>query len=498
MKRLYLFLVGLFLLPVFVFSEKISWNTRNNFLSGIYKTENVELVSDGAKSLYYKIKKQSYNFNTDDNDVDLFMPFDAENKQKAVVKNYETLQKSFQYKMSDSYIGTCAYFYKNEHKIELQGNKKSVFVPGRVIGSFTINFYIYPMNLSENNVLFKIGSHYYENSNDSICDQSFSAVLDEGVFKCQFRNVFNNEKNKPIPEFTVKAYQRIMPQEWTNLTITYDSFSGVIKLFINGVENGIAKAAGESVYPMIFNPANRCILDIGTAYVGAIDDFLIKHGTETEKIERGFAQDGAVIVSTVQKLDDFNIVIKDINFLDYEKDGAEVKYFARFSSAPFDVDDTVKSIKPVEWIALNEENISYLKNKKAAYFQWKALLLPGVNGYTSPHFSGINLEYEKDFPPSPPSGVKIAEKDGTIFLKWKNNTEQDLKGYKIYYGTKPGVYFCNDAAEGESPIIIDKVDNFKLTKLKKNLIYYITVTAFDDKNANHESAFSEEVSKRVY
>ena len=59
-------------------------------------------------------------------------------------------------------------------------------------------------------------------------------------------------------------------------------------------------------------------------------------------------------------------------------------------------------------------------------------------------------------------------------------------------------YFCNDAAEGESPIIIDKVDNFKLTKLKKNLIYYITVTAFDDKNANHESAFSEEVSKRVY
>ncbi|MBQ1999048.1 MAG: hypothetical protein II220_06130, partial [Spirochaetales bacterium] len=318
------------------------------------------------------------------------------------------------------------------------------------------------------------------------------------VFKCQFRNVFNNEKNKPIPEFTVKAYQRIMPQEWTNLTITYDSFSGVIKLFVNGVENGIAKAAGESVYPMIFNPANRCILDIGTAYVGAIDDFLIKHGTETEKIERGFAQDGAVIVSTVQKLDDFNIVIKDIDFLDYEKDGAEVKYFARFSSAPFDVDDTVKSIRPVEWIALNEENISYLKNKKATYFQWKALLLPGVNGRTSPHFSGINLEYEKDFPPSPPSGVKIAEKDGTIFLKWKNNTEQDLKGYKIYYGTKPGVYFCNDAAEGESPIVIDKIDNFKLTKLKKNLIYYITVTAFDDKNANHESAFSEEVSKRVY
>ena len=498
MKRLYLFLTGLLLLPTFIFAEKISWNTKNNFLSGIYKTENAELVTDGSNTLYYKIKKQSYNLDSDKNNVDLFLPFDAENKQESITENYETIQTNFQYKQSNAYIGTCAYFYKDEHKIELQGNKKSVFVPGTVTGSFTINFYIYPMNLSENNVLFKIGSHYYENSNDSICDQSFSAILDAGIFKCQFRNVFNNEKNKPIPELTVTAYQRIMPQEWTNLTITYDSFSGIIRLFINGIENGIVKAAGESVYPMIFSSVNRCILNIGTSYIGAMDDFLIKHGAGTEQIERGFPAKGAEVVSQVQKLDDFNIIIKDINFTDYQEDGAEVEYFARFSSSPFDADDTVPCIKPVEWTALTKENLSYLKNKKAAYFQWKALLLPGINGHKSPHFSGITLEYEKDFPPASPKGVKIAEKDGSILLKWKNNTEQDLKGYKIYYGTKPGIYSCNDAAEGESPIIVDKINNFKLTNLKKNLIYYITITAFDDKNALHESDFSEEVSKRVY
>mgnify|MGYP003480415131 CR=1 FL=1 len=57
MKRLYLFLTGLLLLPTFIFAEKISWNTKNNFLSGIYKTENAELVTDGSNTLYYKIKK---------------------------------------------------------------------------------------------------------------------------------------------------------------------------------------------------------------------------------------------------------------------------------------------------------------------------------------------------------------------------------------------------------------------------------------------------------
>lgn len=497
MKKLYLFLTGLLLLPMFLFSDEISWNTKNNFLSDIYKTENAELVAEAGSILYYKIKKQSYDFNSNGSNIDLFLSFD-ENKQNAITENYETIRENFQYKRANSYIGTSAYFYKNEHKIELQGNRKSVFVPGTVIGSFTINFYVYPMNLADNNILFKIGSHYYENSDNSICDQSFSAVLDEGIFKCHFRNVFNNENNKPIPEFTVKAYQRIMPEEWTNLTITYDSFSGIVRLFINGIENGIAKAAGKSVYPMIFNPANRCILDIGTSYVGAIDDFLIKHGTQTDGIEHGFPPEGASVVSAVHKLDDFNIVIKDINCTDYQKDGAEVKYFVRLSSSPFDSDDTAAYIKPVEWIPLNKENVSSLKNKKAAYFQWKALLLPGTNGNESPHFSGLTLKYEKDLPPAAPFGVKIAEKDGTIFLKWKSNTEHDLKGYKIYYGTKPGVYFCNDAAEGESPIVIDKVNDFKLTNLKKNIIYYITITAFDDKNASHESSFSEEVSKRVY
>lgn len=497
MKRLYLFLAGLLLLPVFLFSDEISWDAKNNFLSDIYKTENAELVTENGSILYYKIKKQSYDLNSNRNNIDLFLPFESNNKD-AIRENYETIQENFQYKESDSYIGTSAYFYKSKHKIELQGNRKSVFVPGTVIGSFTINFYVYPMNLADNNVLFKIGSHYYENSDDSICDQSFSAVLDEGIFKCHFRNVFNNENNKTIPEFTVKAYQRVMPKEWTNLTITYDSFSGIIRLFINGVENGIAKAAGESVYPMIFNPANRCILDIGTSYVGTIDDFLIKHGAETDGIEYGFPPEGASIVSGVHKLDDFNIVIKDINFADYQKNGAEIEYFVRLSSSPFDADDTAAYIKPVEWIPLNKENLSYLKNKKAAYFQWKALLLPGINGVESPYFSGLTLKYERDFPPAAPAGVKIAGEDGAIFLKWKNNTEQDLKGYKIYYGAKPGVYFCNDAAEGESPIVIDKVNNFKLTNLKKNIIYYITITAFDDKNAVHESSFSEEVSKRVY
>lgn len=497
MKRLYLFLTGLLLLPVFLFSDEISWNAKNNFLSDIYKTENAELVTEGGSNLYYKIKKQSYNFDSDKDNIDLFLPFD-ENGRNAITENYETIQEYFQYKESDSYIGTGAYFYKSEHKIELQGNNKSVFVPGTVISSFTINFYVYPMNFAEDNILFKIGSHYYENSNDSICDQSFSAILDEGIFKCRFRNVFNDENNKPIPEFTVKAYQRVMPKEWTNLTITYDSFSGIIRLFINGIENGIAKAAGESVYPMIFNPANRCILDIGTSYVGTIDDFLIKHGAETDGIEYGFPPEGASVVSAVHKLDDFNIIIKDINFSDYQNNGAAVEYFVRLSSSPFDSNDTVPCIKPVEWLPLNKENLSYLKNKKAAYFQWKALLLPGVNGNESPHFSGLTLKYERDLPPAAPTGVKIAEKDGAILLKWKNNTEQDLKGYKVYYGTKPGVYFCNDAAEGESPIVIDKVNNFKLTNLKKNIIYYITITAFDDKNAIHESSFSEEVSKRVY
>jgi hypothetical protein len=69
-----------------------------------------------------------------------------------------------------------------------------------------------------------------------------------------------------------------------------------------------------------------------------------------------------------------------------------------------------------------------------------------------------------------------------ITIAWDANVESDLAGYKIYYGTAPGVY-------GTS-ITIGTQTTYTLTGLPPGT-YYIAVTAYN--TAGLESGYSNEV-----
>ena len=71
----------------------------------------------------------------------------------------------------------------------------------------------------------------------------------------------------------------------------------------------------------------------------------------------------------------------------------------------------------------------------------------------------------------------------TVDLAWDANTEPDLDGYKIYYGTAPGNY--------APPIDVGNTTQHTLTGLTDGVTYYLAATAYDlDGN---ESAYSAEL-----
>ena len=69
-------------------------------------------------------------------------------------------------------------------------------------------------------------------------------------------------------------------------------------------------------------------------------------------------------------------------------------------------------------------------------------------------------------------------------LRWAPNTESDLAGYKVYYGTESRNY--------TNVIDVGNVTTYKITNLQAGT-YYFAVTAYD--TSGNESAYSEEVSK---
>ena len=75
-------------------------------------------------------------------------------------------------------------------------------------------------------------------------------------------------------------------------------------------------------------------------------------------------------------------------------------------------------------------------------------------------------------------------------LSWSANAENDLAGYKIYFGTSSGNY-----TSPGSPTVIGKVSTYTLTGLQRNTTYFFALSAYD--NAGNESALSAETSKSI-
>lgn len=87
-------------------------------------------------------------------------------------------------------------------------------------------------------------------------------------------------------------------------------------------------------------------------------------------------------------------------------------------------------------------------------------------------------------------GYMLVNLDNTFaanfVLAWDPNTEPDLAGYKLHYGTTSGVY--------STTINVGNVTQFEVTGLQDGITYYFAVTAYDFEG--YESGYSNEVSAR--
>ena len=75
---------------------------------------------------------------------------------------------------------------------------------------------------------------------------------------------------------------------------------------------------------------------------------------------------------------------------------------------------------------------------------------------------------------------------GTITLAWDPNSEPDLQGYKIYYGTSSRNYTVT--------LDVGNVTSYTVRDLDESKTYFFAVTAYD--TAGNESDYSQEVSGR--
>jgi hypothetical protein len=85
-------------------------------------------------------------------------------------------------------------------------------------------------------------------------------------------------------------------------------------------------------------------------------------------------------------------------------------------------------------------------------------------------------------PPIPPEGISGTIENEDILLTWEVNSETDISGYRVYYGTSNRDYGL--------PIPVDGTE-YSIAGLVTDVTYYFAVTAVD--TSGNESGFSEEI-----
>ena len=90
---------------------------------------------------------------------------------------------------------------------------------------------------------------------------------------------------------------------------------------------------------------------------------------------------------------------------------------------------------------------------------------------------------EDSTPPAAPSSLTVIERSGTVTLSWARPPDNDVGGYKVYYGPigggAPASYTGRFANEGPSPINVGNTTTVTLTGLVDFNSFYVAVSAYD-------------------
>lgn len=91
--------------------------------------------------------------------------------------------------------------------------------------------------------------------------------------------------------------------------------------------------------------------------------------------------------------------------------------------------------------------------------------------------------------------VAFRQPSGEATLSWNANTEEDLSGYKIYYGSEPRKGDCPKDGGYAKSVNAGNVTTYKVGNLEPGQTYYFSVTSSN--KSGKESCFSPEMKKEI-
>ena len=362
---------------------------------------------------------------------------------------------------ANSGVGILFPNIKSFVKIE---NKGYSFFDNFLVNSFTIEFYLNPYKIRMN-----------------------SKIID-GRLVWQFNNLFMYDGK--YTNVTLAEGDYLKENEWRHHSVSFDSKTGKLVKYIDGLEDQVIylTSTGDrmgSPYVLDISKISVAPIYLGQGFIGGMDRFYFSPDYKrTFNLEK-YLPSGEVL-SKVMQFNSDNIFIDEINYIAKTTNATGVYVYYRTSNEYFSEEDS-----NIEWTLLDSTN-NIISSPKTKYVQVKALLESDSSMEYSPSLNKVEIIYHEGIAPQAPTNLNAIVANNSIVLDWEGSHEK-VSGYKIYYGTKSGIY--NDY---ETIIVDGNQTEYVINNLEYGKLYYFRVTTIGGEGGDIESEFSSEVYARPF
>ncbi|MDR2479758.1 MAG: hypothetical protein LBD48_10670 [Treponema sp.] len=412
--------------------------------------------------------------------------------------------------------------------IEARSNTQALFAPDSHIRDFSLEFWLYPLNMENGeHILSWVSSSPVQTAvsrnakggKTAGSDYTFQRIQCESSknrLRWSFLDFFTSPDGSKHININITGNSPVVPKTWSHHLIRFDSMTGIVEYLVNGKTEAIEYASstgheGGEVYNPIVGTGGSFTL--GAGFTGMLDEFRIYSAWVSSPMIQKYPGQGGKLITRAMDLGEGNSSVSKVEALggrtstrggridsDFRENGrfrfsddSELQFFIRAADNPYQWEDS-------DWLTFTP-GADLAGAVQGRYIQIAVDFYPSADGESSPYLEELRVTYRANEPPLPPSALTAVAFDGGVQLRWKNSPDVDTAGYLIYYGESADEYFGVDAVQGTSPIDAGKRNSIFIEGLKNGTLYYFRAAAYDRRNPGkapsfHAGEFSREVRAR--
>ena len=432
-------------------------------------------------------------------DVDLLIHFDAD--EEVPQGNYRLINGSIITSADDKKAGNASgRFYIDQSALSLQPLTNALFASKNEPGSFTIRFFIKP-TVVENNEILIYWSNTTQNG-DRFDYQSVICGIEDRRLVWSFERLFKNA----APQIEIKGKSKIKAGEWSFHSLSYNRDLNFLEYSMNGRAEQIVYLSPEGSEseidtPPIIGSRPYSVLTVCRRFSGKMDELMIlNQATDSAAVPQLLKDEGRILFRCVDTGYSNSLIENIVTDVQTEGNSAVNGYF-RISENRLDsirwneakIDDSDGYFSENEWIPFRSND--FPQNVRGRYLQVAVQLLPDTIDGISPQFKSADVVYEPNLPPLPPIALTAIAGNEAVTLDWIPAVDIRTRGYRISYGTAPGRY--TDFIDiNNPPFTPNRHQQFTITGLQNDVLYYFSVQSFDDAPVRQYGEFSDEISAR--